>query len=120
MKRFLPLLLLAAVGCGTPAAPSVETTAVAFNPEGAPVVEFEAPGLHCENCAASLRKSLDDLAGVVDVKADADTKSVKVAINEAEFDRDAAVAAIAESGFGAAEEEVSDESETDAPVENAS
>lgn len=91
-------------GCGSaPSADvSAEVTQVVFNEAGAPVVEIEAPGMHCENCAASIVEALREKPGVVDVKADAKTKLVSVAVEEADFKADDAIAAISEAGFGEA------------------
>lgn len=94
--------LLAFAGCGS--APTVdvsaEVTPAVFNEVGAPVVEIEAPGMHCENCAASIVEALRDKPGVIDVKADAETKLVSVAVVASEFQPDDAIAAIDEAGFG--------------------
>lgn len=119
MSRFFGILLVAAaIGCGTPAYDTgvvasseaidesvtvdVEVTPVEFNLTGAPVVELDAPGMHCEVCAASIVKAIKSKPGVVDVKADAETKVVSVAVSETEFESDFAIEAIAEAGFGEA------------------
>ncbi|TWT94064.1 Heavy-metal-associated domain protein [Botrimarina colliarenosi] len=108
-NRYLAWLLVAASGCGTATTPTasstdaVETaTPVAFNVADAPVVEFEAPGMHCEACAATIVETLREKPGVIDVKADAETKIVTVAVEEPAFEADAAIAAIADAGFGEA------------------
>lgn len=108
MKRHLVWLLLAAAGCGAPATSTTAsdtddpTTPVVFNAGGAPVVEFEAPVMHCEACAATIVQALRDKPGVVDAKADAESKIVTVAIEESSFDPETAIAAIADAGFGEA------------------
>lgn len=129
MSRLVWILLLGvAVGCGAPAtdgpvatgAPAggaegvgFTVTPVAFNTAGAPTVELDAPGMHCGACAANICKALKEQPGVVDVKADADTKVVTVAIDDAAFETDAAITAIAEAGFGEATVH-----ETASPVED--
>lgn len=101
IRKTWMIALLAAVGCGTPASDTT-TTLVAFNPDGAPVAEFEAPGMHCQMCAASIVKVLKEKPGVIDVKADAATKIVSVAYADDEFESDFAIEAVAEAGFGEA------------------
>lgn len=88
----------------------VTVTQVAFNANGAPVVEFKAPGMHCEFCAATIVGVLQDKPGVVDVMADAETKVVTVAIKEGDFESETIVAAIADAGFANAPEESADSS----------
>lgn len=108
MSRFFYGILLAAasIGCGTPVndtgVAASAATPVEFNVTGAPVVELEAPGMDCEACAARICKVVKANPGVVDVKADAVTKVVSVAVSEAEFESDSAIEAIAEAGFGEA------------------
>lgn len=80
-------------------------TLVSFNAADNAVVEFKAPGMHCKMCAAEVVKALKETKGVVDVKADPETKVVEVAIDEAEFDRNDAVAAINSTGFGESTDE---------------
>ncbi|MEO0531006.1 MAG: heavy-metal-associated domain-containing protein [Planctomycetota bacterium] len=90
---------------GSASKEDVTVTQVAFNADGAPVVEFEAPGMHCEFCAATIVGLLKDKPGVVDVMADAETKVVTVAVEEAEFESEKIVEAIADAGFAEAPEE---------------
>lgn len=87
---------------GSASKASVEATLVSFNPDGAPVAEFEAPGMHCEMCAAKIVQVMKEKPGVVDVKADAGTKIVSVAYADDEFESDFAIEAVAEAGFGEA------------------
>ncbi|QDT68445.1 Heavy-metal-associated domain protein [Planctomycetes bacterium MalM25] len=120
------VVLVAMVGCGAPAsdtstpaedaAPAgsdskpageasvgeVGATLVSFNPDGAPVAEFEAPGMHCEMCAAKIVQVMKEKPGVVDVKADAGTKILSVAYSDDEFESDFAIEAVSEAGFGKA------------------
>lgn len=104
MKRCLPWLLVLLAGCGsaTTTRSASESTPVVFNAVGAPVVEFEAPAMHCESCAATVVAALREKPGVVDVKADSGTGIVSVAVEEAAFTPDTAIAAIADAGFGEA------------------
>lgn len=118
MSRFIWMMTLAvAVGCGAPASDTVPVaesgqeaahaegfvmTAAEFNVAGAPVVELDAPGMHCEACAANICKAIKDKPGVVDVKANAETKVVSVAVSDTEFETDFVIEAIAEAGFGEA------------------
>ena len=81
---------------------AAKTTAVVFNLAGAPVVEFEAPKMHCEACEANVRKALLAEVGVLDVKADAESGLVQVAVDESTFETDTAIQAIADAGFGEA------------------
>lgn len=101
------VLCLVAVGCAEvpqdtaqqPAA--VDTQQAVFNAESAPTVEIDVPGLHCEHCSATACEMLCDLPGVVDVKADPESKKVIIAEHEGEFDSEAARSALEEQ-FGEA------------------
>lgn len=98
------LLLVTIVGCTSKenAAPtSTDVQPVSFNVEGRPTIEIDVPGLHCENCSATACNLLAEVPGVVDVKADPETKKATLAIDEAEFDSEAARAALEEQ-FGEA------------------
>lgn len=111
------------VGCNqggveTTLAPgSSEATVVEFNPTSAPVVEFEAPGLHCPNCSAKMERLMAEVPGVVDVKADSETKVISIAFDESSFDQQEAITAIESSGFGPepAEAEATETEETKSP-----
>ena len=96
----------------------VEAKPAAFNEGGAPTVEIKVSNMECKSCAGSICRILKDAPGVVDVKADADTKLVTIAVDEESFDPDSATQALNEKFFKAelivAEETV----ETD-PVDNA-
>lgn len=109
--RFATLLAISVitVGCGygpteesatTTSAKStvVEVTPAAFNVDGAPTVEIGVD-MHCGGCAAGVCDTLRDLPGVVDVKADPDTDIATVAVDEAEFDADATIAALVEANY---------------------
>lgn len=89
-------------GSGSAAKTSADATPALFNLVGAPVVEYEAPKMHCEACEAGVRKALLAEVGVIDVKADSETKIVRVAIDESTYDEEAAIGAIANAGFGEA------------------
>ena len=96
------------------------TTSIVFNVSGAPVVEFEAPVMHCEACAATIVEALRDKPGVVDAKADPVSKIVTVAIKEESFEPETVVAAIEDAGYGKATlvEEVAP-IESEKPADNA-
>lgn len=102
-------LLLAAIaatlctvsGCGGGGARETTTaTTVAFNPAGAPTVEFSVPDMMCEgSCVPEVRKVLAGQPGVVDVKVELATKTATVAVDKAKFDATAAVAALVDMQF---------------------
>jgi copper chaperone CopZ len=111
--QFMWLLAAAAmVGCGSaPEAPSVtplKVTPVAFTEVGDPIVEFEAPVMHCEACAATIVSALKEKKSVVDASANPETKIVSVTFSQQGFNPEASiaagevVAAIADAGFGEA------------------
>lgn len=110
MRYAITLAALAALslGCGKPAAPPAESTTdvaneavtLVFNESGAPTVEFDVPGIHCEvMCVPKVRETLQAQPGVVDVKVDLDTKVATVAIEEEAFDSAAAIEALAAADF---------------------
>lgn len=108
MRTFCAIALLAAATIGCAEAPketaeqaTVETQQAVFNAEGAPTVEIDVPGLHCEHCSATACELLCDLPGVVDVKADPESKKVTIAEHEEEFDSEAA-RVVLEEQFGEA------------------
>ena len=124
------------VGCGSsPEAPTVtplKVTPVAFTDAGDPVVEFEAPVMHCEACAATIVSTLKENKSVIDASANPETKIVSVTFSQQGFNPEASiaagevVAAIADAGFGEATpvEEVAPVKEvapleTDKPADNA-
>lgn len=79
---------------------TVEVTPVAFNLEGAPTAEFEVPDMMCQySCAAKVKEVLTAQTGVKDVKIDFDSKKAIVAVNTADFDGEAAVAALVDYQF---------------------
>jgi copper chaperone CopZ len=104
----LALLSLGAmIGCAenptapvaTPEAPAAQP--VVFNAGGNPTVEIDVPGLHCEHCSATACELLKDVEGVVDVKADPETKKATIAVKDGEFDSEAA-RTVLEEQFGEA------------------
>jgi copper chaperone CopZ len=94
------------VGCSrvepsaTDSAASKATPAV-FNESGAPTVVFNAPDMMCpEGCGAKVKEILSGQPGAKEVLVDFDAKTATVAIDkDANFDSDAAVAALADHGF---------------------
>jgi copper chaperone CopZ len=94
------------VGCSRESAPAAadaaadSVTAVAFNVEGAPTVEFNVPDMMCpESCAVKTKEILSQQPGVKDVVVDFDAKTATVAIEPAKFSADAAIAALVDYGF---------------------
>lgn len=95
-------LLLFAVGCSeqqvTVEVPTMDIAVeqAVFNPDNAPTVEFDVPGMHCEHmCVPKVRKTLQEQPGVVDVQVDLESKVAVVAIDEAQFDPNSALEALA-------------------------
>src|SRR3954467_3372165 len=80
---------------------SQSTTSVSFNAAGAPTVEFNAPDMMCpEGCGAKVKEILSGQPGAKEVVVDFDAKIAKVAVEDAaEFDSNAAVAALVDHGF---------------------
>ncbi len=110
MKTFalLTVAALLATGCQTESAPvtssiektEVETTPVAFNVEGAPTAELEVPDMMCQySCSAKVKEVLTAQTGVKDVQIDFESKKAILAVDEAEFDGEAAVAALVDYQF---------------------
>lgn len=59
---------------------------------------FTAPGIHCQGCAQTIRRSLGDVPGVAEVQVEVDTKQVRVR-HEAHLPRAALAAALAAAGY---------------------
>jgi copper chaperone CopZ len=75
-------------------------TAVAFNVEGAPTVEFSVPDMMCpESCAVKTKEILSEQPGAKEVVVDFDSKTATVAIENGKFDAEAAIAALVDHGF---------------------
>ena len=80
--------------------PATEATAVAFNLDGAPTTQIHVPDMMCEiACPPAVKEVLTAQAGVKDVKIDFETKTATVAVDEASFDGEAAVAALVDYQF---------------------
>lgn len=110
MKTLAMLAVAAmfATGCQTESTPTItevekaelEVTPVAFNVGGAPTTKLEVPDMMCQySCAAKVKEVLTAQTGVKDVKIDFDSKIAIVAVDEAEFDGKAAVAALVDYQF---------------------
>ncbi len=104
----LAVAALFVTGCQTESASTttevekteIEATPVAFNVAGAPTAEFEVPDMMCQySCAAKVKEVLTAQTGVKDVKIDFDSKKAIVAVDKAEFDGEAAVAALVDYQF---------------------
>ena len=102
MTRMIALagILSVTLGCSqqaeTSTAPVAEAvTATSFNAPGAPTVAFSVPNMMCpDSCAVKAKEILAAQPGVKDVQVDFDTKTATVAVEDGEFDRDAALAAL--------------------------
>ena len=78
----------------------VTTTPAAFNVAGAPTASLHVPNMHCEfSCVEKVKQVLADQKGVKEVKIDFETKTATVAIDEAAFDADGAIAALVDYQF---------------------
>lgn len=104
--KLYPLALLAAlVGCAgsetMPVSTADATPAVAgpFNTMNLPTVSISTPSMHCSSCAAGIEGVLAKTAGVKDVQCDVDAQTVTLAVDEAQFDKDAALASLDEAGY---------------------
>lgn len=100
------LALLLLVGCqksesGQMAgSPADAVTAVAFNVDGAPTVQFDVPDMMCpQSCAVKVHEILSEQPGVKDAVVDFDGRLATVAIEPGKFDADAAIAALVDHGF---------------------
>jgi copper chaperone CopZ len=105
------ILLVSALclGCAESNTTSHAVTAVAFNADGAPTVEFDVPDMMCEeSCAAKVRELLGEQAGVKEVVVDFPAKTAIVAIEEEKFNADAAIAVLVDHGFELSKQKSSD------------
>jgi copper chaperone CopZ len=79
---------------------TAQATPAVFNAEGAPTVAFSVPDMMCEHaCVPAVRDVLAKQPGVKDVKVELESKTATVAIDESEFDAEAAVAALVDKQF---------------------
>jgi copper chaperone CopZ len=79
---------------------AASVTTAAFNPEGAPTVEFSVPDMMCpEGCGQKVMEILASRPGAKDAVVDFEAKIATVAVDEPEFDADAALAALVDHGF---------------------
>ena len=98
----LALLTIGCQGGQTPAPESsaVEATAASFNKEGAPTVTIEVPDMMCQySCVDAVKTALTEQPGVKEVRVDFETKQATVAIDQASFDGEAAVASLVDYQF---------------------
>jgi copper chaperone CopZ len=102
----LLLTLIALAGCAdthTESSVVTESTAVEFNVAGAPTVQFEVPDMMCEeSCAKAVRETLAAQPGAQEVVVDFPKKIATVAIDEATFSSDEALAALLDKQFSQA------------------
>ena len=77
-----------------------DATPVAFNATGAPTVEFAVPDMMCEDgCLPVVKEILAQQPGAQDVAVDFTGKTATVAIDEATFDAQQAIAELVDNGF---------------------
>jgi copper chaperone CopZ len=111
----LALGLLLASGCQSESGPTGDaaansatdsgdavtlTAAPPFNTAGAPTVVLEVPDMMCEqSCAAKVREVLAEQTGVQEVQVDFPTKRATLAVDQAAFNAEAAVAALVDYQF---------------------
>ncbi len=82
------------------ASTGVEATLVAFNTVGAPTASLYVPEMFCEqSCVVKVKQILAEQTGVKEVKVDFETKVATVAIDETEFNAEAAIAALVDYQF---------------------
>lgn len=100
-RAFCALIVVGlCVGCGRDDLPAPDATAVAFNVEGAPTVEFSVPDMMCpDSCAVKTKEILSEQPGAKEVVVDFDSKTATVAVEEGRFDAEAAIAALVDHGF---------------------
>jgi copper chaperone CopZ len=72
-----------------------------FNAAGLPTVSFSAPDMMCpEGCGEKVKEILSEQPGAKEVRVDFEAKTAVVAIDkDANFNGDAAVAALVDHGF---------------------
>jgi copper chaperone CopZ len=98
-SMLLGLALLVCCGCST-STEGVATTAVSFNVEGAPTVEFNVPDMMCpDSCVAKTKEILSQQPGAKEVLVNFDTKTATVAVEADKFNADDAVAAMKDHSF---------------------
>lgn len=79
---------------------TAQATPAVFNAEGAPTVAFSVPDMMCEvSCVPAVREVLAKQPGVKEVKVELETKTATVAVDESEFDAEAAIAALVDRQF---------------------
>jgi copper chaperone CopZ len=73
---------------------------VAFKAAGAPTVEFSLPDMMCEDgCAWTVKDILSKQPGARDVRVDFEARKATVAIDDAKFDSQSALAELIDKGF---------------------
>lgn len=100
-RSILVLLALGlTLGCSDGELRLPEATTAVFNAAGAPTVEFSVPDMMCpDSCAVKTKEILAEQRGARDVLVDFETKTATVAVDEAEFDAEQALAALVDRGF---------------------
>jgi copper chaperone CopZ len=76
-----------------------EAQPAAFNTAGAPTVQFSVPDMVCESCSEAVHSTLATQPGAKEVVVDLEKKVATVAVDEAAFNEEAAVAALLDKQF---------------------
>ena len=95
-----------------------EATPAVFNAAGAPTVQFSVPDMVCESCSAAVHETLAAQPGAKEVAIDLEEKVATVAIDQAAFEQEAALAALLDKQFSNAKllEPSANPTEADASV----
>lgn len=101
-KSLLIIMLVAALGGGTALAATANTEEVA-KPAAAGVeqatVTLDVPGMFCPTCPFTVRKSLEKLDGVGEVKTSSETKTAIVIYDPSKVNVDGLIKATTEVGY---------------------
>lgn len=62
-------------------------------------VTLDVPGMTCQFCPITIRKSLEKVPGVIDAKADYDSKTATITFNPNKTNVEALTKATAEAGY---------------------
>tara|TARA_R110000868_G_scaffold376684_1_gene641725 strand:+ start:393 stop:746 length:354 start_codon:yes stop_codon:yes gene_type:complete len=62
-------------------------------------VTLDVPGMHCPTCPFTVRKSLEKIPGVLDVKTSSDTKTAIIKYNSSKVNIDELIAATTNVGY---------------------
>ena len=62
-------------------------------------LQVQAPAIHCDGCAGSIKRSLGKLAGVEEVSVDVEKKHITAVYDEAQINADAIRERLTLAGF---------------------